>query len=138
MAGLSLSRCRSAFRESEPVEAGPKPHLLANSSANKSKKNKLSPTGERHPCNSPSPHAIPRRKHPPPCESLVGGLLASVGDAANRSSQPPSPRILASMVGKRSTDNMTSWTPEEDRKILQLYALEARPPSKRHHSRPSI
>ena len=32
------------------------------------------------------------------------------------------------MVGKKSTDNMASWTPEEDRKILQLYALEARPP----------
>ncbi|EOD39131.1 hypothetical protein EMIHUDRAFT_122094 [Emiliania huxleyi CCMP1516] len=30
------------------------------------------------------------------------------------------------MVGKKSTDNMASWTPEEDRKILQLYALEGR------------
>ena len=40
------------------------------------------------------------------------------------------------MVGKKSTDNMAPWTPEEDRKILQLFALEARPPSKRQSLSP--
>ena len=92
-----------------------------------------------NPCKSPSPHAIPRRisnihRH----VSSLSRRVPRLGRGCRESVITTHLAPVSSMVGKKSTDNMASWTPEEDRKILQLYALEARPPSKRHHSHPSI
>ena len=124
-------------RKPDPRDTTARPlTLLANSSADRARRT-TSPTGERQPLRF---SLTPRNPTPetPTVVSPLSRRVPRLGRGCRESVITTPPAVFASMVGKKSTDNMAPWTPEEDRNILQLFALEARPPSKRHHSRPSI